>query len=103
MQCGSTWLSSTLRWGYYSPDLFRDLRQRVVLQVAGVTVKFSDAFGQFLRRHRVFVVHPAESFLVQVDLFVLAGLRFRRIEFTPQPCAVMRTIKSIGYSGNHSE
>ena len=63
-----------------STDFFGNLGQRVLFQLAGVAIEFADAFGQFLRRHRVFVVHPAESLLIQVQLIFLARLRFCRIQ-----------------------
>ena len=44
-----------------------DLLQRVGLQAARVGVELTDAFRQFLGRHRVFVVHPTECLLIQVE------------------------------------
>src|SRR5271169_3703188 len=43
------------------------LLQRVLLQAVCVDVEFADAFRQLLGRHGVFVVHPTEGFLVQVE------------------------------------
>ena len=59
---------------------FGDLRQGVFLQAIGVAVEFANSLGQLLRRHRVFVVHPAEACLVQLQTFILGELGFSWIE-----------------------
>src|SRR5208282_4096234 len=63
-----------------SSDFFGNLRERVVLQVPGVAVEFTNALGQLFRRHRVFVVHPAEGLFVQVQTLFLRRRRFGWIE-----------------------
>src|SRR6266702_1134542 len=82
--CGSTWVSRTLRWGQFSPDLFGNLGECVIFQVLRVAVEFADALGELLRRHCVLVVHPAKGLFIQMEALFLAGLRFHRIEFTIQ-------------------
>jgi len=44
-----------------------DLLQRVLLQPASVDVELTDAFGKFLGCHGIFVVHPTEGLLIQVE------------------------------------
>src|SRR2546427_516809 len=65
--CGSTWVSRTLRWGQYSPDLFGNLGECVIFQVLRVAVEFADALGELLRRHCVLVVHPAKGLFIQME------------------------------------
>src|SRR5271157_4400207 len=48
-------------------NLLGNLRKRKVFQVAGVAIEFAYTLGQLLRSHRVFVMHPPEGFLVQVQ------------------------------------
>src|ERR1700690_3335278 len=85
-RCGAAprWLSRTLCWGHHSPDFFGNLGERKIFQVVGVTIELADALRQFLCRHRVFVVHPAECLLIQMDAFFLAGFRQCRVELALQ-------------------
>ena len=58
------------RWALLSPGslrnrLFRNLGERVLLQLRRVGIEFANAFREFVRRHGVFVVHPAERFFAQ--------------------------------------
>src|SRR5262249_13043782 len=48
-------------------DLLRDHRLGELLELAGVGIEVSDTLAQLLDGHRVFVVHPAEGFLIQAD------------------------------------
>src|SRR5207245_10618470 len=80
--CGSTWVSRTLRWGQYSPDLFGNLGECVIFQVLRVAVEFADALGELLRRHCVLVVHPRDGLLIPTDALFVARLRFPRIGLT---------------------
>jgi hypothetical protein len=69
--------AAPVRWGHYSPDflrncLLRNLGERVLFQMLRIAVKFADAFGELLGRHGVFVVHPAESVLGEVQLYIFA-------------------------------
>src|SRR5262249_12269887 len=83
MLCGSILVSRTLRGGpLYSPDLFCNLGERVLLQVTRIAVEFTNAFGELLCSHCVFVVHPAECLFIQMEAFFLDGLCFCWIEFT---------------------
>src|SRR5262249_12391919 len=42
--------------------LFPQLERARTLPVLRVAVEFADAFGKFVSRHGIFVVHPAEIF-----------------------------------------
>lgn len=44
------------------------------LQLDGVGGELADPVGEFLHGHAVFVVLPAESLLVHVDLLQVTGL-----------------------------
>jgi len=48
-------------------DLCRNLGERVLLKVKAVSVELADTFSEFLGSHSVFVVHPPEGLLVQVE------------------------------------
>src|SRR5882724_8457947 len=74
-----------VRWGSYSPDFFGNLRERELFQATRVAVELADAFGELLRRHGIFVVHPAEGLLSEAYLLVLAGRSFGWVE-----CALHR-------------
>ena len=53
------------------------LQQRLELLL--VPGELTNTLGQFLGRHRIFVVHPAKGFLVQCDVTRVAGRsRLRR-------------------------
>ncbi len=52
------------------------------MKTPGIGVKLSNAFSQFLRGHRVFVMHPPEGLLVKVNAIVLRFLRLCGIEHT---------------------
>src|SRR5215813_6204250 len=82
MRCGSILGSRTIRGGQYSPDLFGNLRQRVLLQVTSIAVEFSDAFGELLRRHRISVVHPAKGLFIEQQPLLFVRQCLRRIELT---------------------
>lgn len=47
------------------------------LQLDGVSSKLADAVRQFLHGHAVFVVLPAESLLIQVDLLQITDLGYK--------------------------
>src|SRR5437016_1038307 len=49
-----------------------ELRRDEFLQLEGVGGEKSDAFGQFIRGHRVFVEHPAERLFVERQFRFLA-------------------------------
>src|SRR5215469_963593 len=100
MRCGPNWLSRTLRGGQYSPDFFGNLGERKLFQVLGVAIKLPDALSQFLCRHRVFVVHPAECLLIQVEAFFLAAFRDCRIELTIQrSLGLLELVKEVWADG----
>ena len=44
-----------------------NLGHRVLLEMAGVSVEFPDAFRQLFGCHGIFVVHPTEGLLIQVE------------------------------------
>lgn len=54
------------------PQLIKYLDHR--LQLDGVGSELADSVGQLLHGHAVFVVLPAESLLVHVDLLQVTGL-----------------------------
>jgi len=58
---------------------FRNLRQRVFLEFLCVAVEFADAFGQLLCRHSIFIVHPAKSFLAELQTLFFTRLGCGRI------------------------
>src|SRR5262249_12047405 len=97
MLCGSILVSRTLRGGpLYSPDLFCNLGERVLLQVTRIAVEFTNAFGELLCSHCVFVVHPAERLFIQMEAFFLDGLCFCWIEFTIQsPIGFFQLVEKI--------
>src|SRR5271169_6326408 len=66
------------------PDLFGYLREGILLQVTRIAIELANAFGEFFGRHRVFVVHPAEGCLGDVDAFVFACRGFGRIKLALQ-------------------
>jgi hypothetical protein len=55
--------------------LFRNLGECVLFQMLRIAVEFADAFGELLGRHGVFVVHPAESFLGEMQLYIFDCFR----------------------------
>src|SRR5262245_6719234 len=57
------------------PDGLLHLAQRVLLQLAGVGVEAADALAEFIDRHRVRVVQPAERLLVEMELLAVGALR----------------------------
>ena len=57
-----------------SSNLFGNLGESVLFQFLRVAVKFADAFGEFLGRHGIFVVHPAEGVLGEAQLYLFACL-----------------------------
>src|SRR5271168_1894523 len=61
--CGSTYASRIFCWGGALPDFFGDLGERVLFETARIGVELANAFGELLRRHGIFIVHPAERFL----------------------------------------
>src|SRR5271170_3186292 len=100
MRCGPIWLSRTFRWGHYSPDLFGNLGERKLFQVLGVAIKLAYALCQFLCRHCVFVVHPAECLLIQLQAFFLAEFRDCRIELTVQrSVGLLELVKQVRTDG----
>src|SRR5262249_58411063 len=59
----------------YLADFFSNLRQSVLLQLFGISIELANALGQLFGRHGVFVVHPAECFFTQAQLWLFACLR----------------------------
>src|SRR5215210_2213779 len=52
-----------------------------LFELAGVFIKSADAFGQFLDRHRILVLHPAIRLLVERDLLFRRGARAFQRQF----------------------
>jgi hypothetical protein len=63
--------------------------------MVGIAAELADAFGQLLRRHVVFVLHPPERFLIQLEALTTQSLGIFGIELTfdkpplrsPSPCS----------------
>jgi len=68
--------------------------------MVGFAVEFPDPLRHLLRCHAVLVVHPAEGFLVQVQLLVLARLCFYRIQLgIERALGVFQLIKQFRADG----
>ena len=96
---------ATFAGGQRSSDFFSNLRERVLFQVACVTIKLADAFGELVGRHGVFVVHPAERLLVEVQLrsslldFAFAGSSLR----VTSPSVCLHLVQQVGADGQQSQ
>ena len=66
--------------GRPSAYLLSNLKHCVLLQLVRIAIEAADAFGQFLGGHGIFVVHPAESLLIQMQALFLERLRMLGVE-----------------------
>src|SRR5271157_4586293 len=58
---------------------FSNLGERIFLQKACITVELADALRQLLGRHRILVMRPAESLLVEMQSLLSARSCFCRV------------------------
>ena len=83
-----------------SRRFFSNLGERVLLQMAGITVEFADAFGELLGRHGVLIVHPAEVFLGKVQALIFACLSCGRIKRAlDRTVSLFQLAKKVGADG----